>query len=41
MNIEKAYRDFRNEPVDAPWDFLGTFDIIHDVAKSRGLKVEF
>jgi cyclase len=26
MNVERAYREFRNEPPDAPWDSAATFD---------------
>ena len=38
MNVEKAYRDFREEPVDTPWDFIGTFDAIYDTAKVKRVK---
>lgn len=41
MNVERAYREFRNEPPDAPWDSAGTFDAIYEVAKARGIDVEF
>ncbi len=41
MNVERAYREFRNEALDAPWDSAGTFDAIYDVAKARGLEVEY
>ena len=41
MNVERAYREFRNEPPDAPWDKPATFDAIYNVAKARGIKVEF
>jgi glyoxylase-like metal-dependent hydrolase (beta-lactamase superfamily II) len=40
MNVERAYREFRNEPVDAPWDSAMTFDAVYDVAKARGIDVE-
>jgi hypothetical protein len=36
MNVERAYREFRNEPPDAPWDTAGTFDAIYQVAKAKG-----
>jgi cyclase len=41
MNVERAYREFRNEPEDKPWDSVKSFDSIYKVAKSRGIAVEF
>ncbi|MFO1309244.1 MAG: MBL fold metallo-hydrolase [Burkholderiales bacterium] len=41
MNVERAYREFRNEAADAPWDRAKTYDAIYAVAKARGLEVEF
>lgn len=41
MNVERAYREFRNEPPDAPWDTSATFDAIYKVAKAKGVEVEF
>jgi hypothetical protein len=41
MNVERAYREFRNEPPDAPWDMTATFDAIYQVAKAKGIEVEF
>jgi glyoxylase-like metal-dependent hydrolase (beta-lactamase superfamily II) len=41
LNVERAYREFRNEPEDAPWDMAETFDAIYRVAKARGIEVEF
>jgi hypothetical protein len=41
MNVERAYREFRNEPPDAPWDTAATFDAIYQVAKAKGIEVEF
>lgn len=41
MNVERAYREFRNEAGDAPWDHAKTFDAIYHVAKARGLHLEF
>ncbi len=41
MNVERAYREFRNEPPDAPWDSAGTFDAIYHVAKAKGIEVEY
>jgi hypothetical protein len=41
MNVERAYREFRNDPPDAPWDTAGTFDAIYQVAKAKGIEVEY
>ena len=41
LNIERAYREFRHEPEDKPWDTAKSFDHIYKVAKSRGLALEF
>jgi glyoxylase-like metal-dependent hydrolase (beta-lactamase superfamily II) len=41
MNVERAYREFRHEAPDAPWDSAGTFDAIYQVAKAKGLDVEY
>jgi len=41
MNVERAYREFRNEPPDAAWDSAATFDAIHQVAKAKGIEAEF
>jgi glyoxylase-like metal-dependent hydrolase (beta-lactamase superfamily II) len=41
MNVERAYREFRNEAGDAPWDHAKTFDAIYHVAQARGLHLEF
>jgi glyoxylase-like metal-dependent hydrolase (beta-lactamase superfamily II) len=41
VNVERAYREFRNEPADGPWDMTATFDAIYEVAKARGCEVEF
>jgi glyoxylase-like metal-dependent hydrolase (beta-lactamase superfamily II) len=40
-NVERAYREFRNEPPDAPRDMTATFDAMYAVAKARGCQVEF
>jgi cyclase len=40
-NVEWAYREFRNEPADAPRDFARTFDAVYRVAKAKGIEVEF
>jgi cyclase len=41
MNVERAYREFRHEPEDKPWDAAKSLDLIYEVAKSRGLVPEF
>jgi glyoxylase-like metal-dependent hydrolase (beta-lactamase superfamily II) len=41
MNVERAYREFRNDPPDAPWDTPATFDAIYNVAKAKGIEVEY
>jgi cyclase len=41
VNVERAYREFREEAADAPWDMTATFDAIYEVAKARGCEVEF
>ena len=41
MNVERAYRELRNEPTDAPWDTAGTFDAIYKVARAKGIRVEY
>ena len=40
-NVERAYREFRNEPPDAVWDTAKTFDAVYSVAKAKGIEVEF
>jgi hypothetical protein len=41
INVERAYREFRNEPPDAPWDTAATFEAIYEVATARGILAEF
>jgi glyoxylase-like metal-dependent hydrolase (beta-lactamase superfamily II) len=41
LNVERAYREFRNEPEDKPWDSAKSFDSIYEVAKARGIALEF
>jgi len=41
FDVERAYREFRNEPVDAPWDAAKTFDAVYRVAKAKGIEIEF
>jgi len=40
-NVESAYREFRNELMHAPSDTANTFNSIYEVAKARGIEVEF
>ncbi len=41
LNIERAYREFRGEPPDKPWDQAKTFDTIYGVARARELTPVF
>ncbi|MDC1287161.1 MBL fold metallo-hydrolase [Gammaproteobacteria bacterium] len=41
MNVERAYREFRGEAFDEPWDQLQTFDEIYAVAMSRSIAPNF
>jgi glyoxylase-like metal-dependent hydrolase (beta-lactamase superfamily II) len=41
INVERAYREFRDEKVDAPWDLPRIFDGMHHLAKTKGLPDEF
>jgi cyclase len=41
MNVERAYREFRDEPADAPWDAAKTFDSIYKVAQAKGIETEY
>jgi cyclase len=41
MNVERAYREFRGEPPDAPWDQPAVFDAIYQVAKAKEIEVEY
>jgi cyclase len=41
MNVERAYREFRHEPPDAPWNSPATFDAIYKLAKAKEIEVEF
>ncbi len=40
-NVERAYRGFRGEPPDKPWNFFSLFNKMHRLAKARGLPLEF
>ena len=41
LNVERAYREFRGEPQDKPWQQARTFDAIYAVAKARGITPVF
>ena len=41
LNIERAYREFRGEPPDKPWEQAKTFDEIYKTARTRGLNPVF
>lgn len=41
INVERAYREFRDEPTDAPWDLPKIFDGMYHLAHDRGLPLEF
>jgi cyclase len=41
MNVERAYREFRNEAPDTPWNTKATFDAIYEVAQARGIPIEY
>jgi cyclase len=41
INVERAYREFRGEQTDAPWDLPKIFDGMYHLAKTRGLALEF
>ena len=40
-NVERAYREFRHQPGDAPWDVPATYDAIYEVARARRCELEF
>ncbi len=40
-NVERAYRGFRGDPPDKPWNFLRLFDRMHALAQARGWPLEF
>jgi glyoxylase-like metal-dependent hydrolase (beta-lactamase superfamily II) len=41
MNVERAYREFRNEATDVPWDHAKVFDAVLAVAKAKGIEIQF
>jgi glyoxylase-like metal-dependent hydrolase (beta-lactamase superfamily II) len=40
-NVERAYRGFRGDPPDAPWNFVDLFNGMYKVANARRLPIEF
>jgi len=41
MNVERAYREFRDDAADTPWDREAVYDAMLAVSKARGNAVEF
>jgi cyclase len=41
MNVERAYREFRKDPFDAPWNHAAVFDAVYQVAKAKGIAIEY
>lgn len=41
INVERAYREFRGDPVDEPWEMAKIFDGMYHLAKATDLPVEF
>lgn len=41
FQVERAYREFRGEPEDAPWDWRETFDNIYEISKAKGIDQQF
>jgi cyclase len=41
IHIERAYREFRGEPTDGPWNLARIFDDMYHLAKTRNLPPEF
>jgi glyoxylase-like metal-dependent hydrolase (beta-lactamase superfamily II) len=41
LNVERAYREFRGQPVDTRWNMPDAFDSVYEVARSRGLEIVF
>jgi cyclase len=41
LNVERAYREFRDEAPDAPWDKPAVFDSMYALATIRDLPVEY
>ncbi len=40
-NVERAYRGFRGDPPDKPWNFFKLFNGMYRLAQARGLPLEF
>ena len=41
LNVERAYREFRDEAPDGPWDKPAIFDSMYALANTRGMPVEY
>ncbi|MCB0168559.1 MAG: MBL fold metallo-hydrolase [Anaerolineae bacterium] len=41
LNVERAYREFRGESADTPWDQKKAFDTALKVARAQGFRIEF
>ncbi|MCH7478461.1 MAG: hypothetical protein IIA14_10210 [SAR324 cluster bacterium] len=41
FNVARAYREFRGEPHDAPWDIQKIFASIYKLAQARGIDTVF
>jgi cyclase len=41
LNVERAYREFRKEAANEPWDSAKTFDAVYKVAKKKHIDIEF
>lgn len=41
LNVERAYREFRDDVIEAPPNLVAAFDAVYRLARARGLKVEF
>jgi glyoxylase-like metal-dependent hydrolase (beta-lactamase superfamily II) len=41
VNVERAYREFRDDAADTPWDRPAVFDAMLAVSKARGIAAEF
>jgi len=41
MNVERAYREFRNDSPDVPWNHAAVFDAVYKVAKAKGVEIEY
>lgn len=41
LNVERAYREFRGEPFDTPWNVAGALARVHEVAEAHGMETTF